>query len=106
MNRPYERFTIQDHVTLGNQLKAAWQAQGQVLRAFPKNSRASQVARRLERSLSVLKSALDDEICRLVKQEQDPRHMATKVYYGAPFIEQLPEGQDPQDAFARWSIQK
>jgi hypothetical protein len=47
-----------------------------------------------------LKSALDEEVHRLVPIERDPRHLTTRVYYGKPFVATAHD--DPNDAFAGW----
>ena len=98
----YEHLTIEDHVALGNKLKAAWQAVGRVYPAFRKSDHTYRAAKRTEKALLSLKCALDDEVCRLVRQERDPRRLATKVYYGRPFVENAERNHDAHDAFAEW----
>jgi hypothetical protein len=98
----YEHLTIDDHIALGNTLKAAWEATGRVYPAFRKSDRAYKAAKRTEKALLSLQSALDDAVCALVKQARDPRHLATKVYYGKPFIKSA-EHADPHDAFTGWT---
>jgi hypothetical protein len=98
----YEHLTIEDHVELGNKLKAAWLVALRVRGAFPKAHRAYRAAWRTEKALLSLKCALDDEVCRLVRQEQDPRHLTTQVYYGSPFVKDA-TCDDAHDAFAGWT---
>jgi hypothetical protein len=94
-------LTIAEHVAFGNALKAAWHAKSEVEGKFPKSSRASKAACRLEKALLALKSALDDEVCRLVEREGDPRSLATSVYYGPPLVTDT-KHVDAKDAFAGW----
>lgn len=101
MPNQYKPLTIKEHVALGNAIKTAWNAVIHVPCNFPKASRVSARARRAEKALLALKSALDEDICRLVRQQHDPRHLATRVYYGPPFVKSV-EHTDPQDAFAGW----
>jgi hypothetical protein len=98
--RIYPRLTVADHVAFGNVIKAAYRTQSQVRAAYPKSSRASRAAVRTEKALGVLKSALDEEVHRLVPIERDPRHLTTRVYYGKPFVATAHD--DPNDAFAGW----
>ena len=101
MTNQYKRFTLAEHITHGNMLKAAHRVLFQVLMNFPKASRISQAARRVEKSLGILQSRLDDEVCQLVSQERDPRGLATHVYYGEPIVK-ADTPAEATDAFAGW----
>src|SRR5688572_24185158 len=94
------KLTVAEHVALGNALKVAYRATLDVRTAFPSTSRIARAAERMQTALGTLQSQLDTDVCALVPLSADPRKMATKVYYGPPFIES--HGDDPNDAFAAW----
>ena len=98
----YKNLTIAEHIALGNKLKVVWSALSVSATSFPKNSPITQASRRAEKAMLSLKSRLDDEICRLVKREQDPRHLAIKVYYGSQLVENAGP-HESHDAFAGWA---
>jgi putative IMPACT (imprinted ancient) family translation regulator len=102
-------FTVDEHISLGNQIKSAWMIQSRLLNHFPKSSRPARALRLLEAALLTLKGALDNEVCQLVPQDKDPRGLATKVYYGTPMVNVLNDDDyanpnlTASDAFAGWA---
>jgi hypothetical protein len=95
----YPRLTPDQHVAIANKVKALHTEIINILRAYPKASRASKAAWKLDRALLTLKCALDSEVFKETRG-RDPRGLATKVYYGEPF--EPKESEDTADAFDGW----
>lgn len=89
MNRTLN--SLDAYVEIGNHIKPLYRfAVGRRLRG-------------LANALDRLRSGLDDEVCGLVPRARDPRGLATKVFYGHPFVPR--EAADPNDAFDCWQEQ-
>jgi hypothetical protein len=94
-------LTIAQHVELGNQIKAVDAGLSVVYVPFAKSHPVVRYTRQIKRTLAVLRGELDDVVCKLVPSANDPRRLATHVYYGTPLVPN-DEPAMPGDAFAEW----
>lgn len=97
-------YSLEGHIQMGNVLKDVRDLANMLACANRPSHRHHRLAKRLADVVSQLRSELDNEVCRLVPSCDDPRQIATKVYYGAPLVPN-PRTNDAGDRFDGWAPQ-
>lgn len=99
------RLSVDDHVALGNTMKA-FRAELLAKRAgLPKSHPVSKAWTKAYDALSTFQAQYDALLHGTIASERDPRELRQRVYYGKPLQPRECQPCDFQaDAFAGWSI--
>lgn len=105
MTRRLPTIPIDDQIEFGNRLKDANEIVNMLIGQLPPTSKPAREAVRTLNALDRLRCTLDSLICEQVPMRQDPRHLATFVYYGEERfgLRWYDPDELEHDAFAIWT---